>query len=238
MANVDSIKLISIKEAMRLKGNWDISLKCDGTQVTFKNGNLYTKRCMRNERFPHILKLLRDNNFPECVGEIHIPGGKVFDISKAENWSSGVYMIFDLLEELPFEEKQRKIDLLCDRIGSEFVTKPIRFNDLTEAWHWVLENEEEGLVLKNENKWYKIKALKEEKVRIKSWEEGKDKGAFILENGSKISGTSIGFVMEYMGLRGMGKEVFAEIEFSYLTDAGRYFQPRLRKIFAKEEGEA
>jgi len=226
------LKPITI-EAGRLIQNWrSITLKRDGMQITFKNKNLYSKSMLRNDRFGHILRILRNSNFPDCIGEMYIENGNVFDVSRSDNWGRARFMPFDLLIDKPFEERQKLLDNLIDSIDSEFLTKPIRFNDLTEAWNYVLENREEGLVLKVGNIWYKMKLLQEDKVEIKSWEQGRDKGTFLLVNNNRVSGTSMEFVDAYNQLKRKGR-VFAEIEYPFITEQGHYFQPRLRRIFCE-----
>ena len=69
-------------------GNSDITLKRDGTLITFENGKLFSPRCERSQRFSHILNILKEKNMPNCYGEMYIEGGNVFDVSSSENWKA------------------------------------------------------------------------------------------------------------------------------------------------------
>ncbi|MBI1972575.1 hypothetical protein HYS50_01060, partial [Candidatus Woesearchaeota archaeon] len=113
------------------------------------------------------------------------------------------------------------------------ITEPIYFATIREGWQYVVEHSQEGLVAKSSNyDIYKIKKLIEAKVRIVGYESGLQKGAFILENGGKVSATSESFVEKYRQLS-RGNEVKAEIEYQFLTPDGKFFQPRLRDVISK-----
>ena len=228
-----NIRELTIQEARFLKNNFDITLKRDGTLVYYTGKNLVSKRgIIRNDRFGHIVRALRQADFPSCVGEMYIENGNVFDISRSDNWHKARYMIFDLLDsELSLADRQARIDDLIDKLNSEFITKPVRFPDLETAWDYVTANDQEGLVLKSLNAWYKIKILRESKVRISTWERGHDKGTFILTDGNRISGTSMDLVKRYLAWEKEGRKVMAEIEYPFVTENGHYFQPRLRRLF-------
>ena len=106
----------------------------------------------------------------------------------------------------------------------------IKFPDFKSGWDYCLNNKSEGLVIRNESSWLKCKLLNEEKIEIVAHEVGKDKGTFILDNGSRVSGTSIQYVEQYVGIKERGNKAIAEIEYPFLTSEGKMFQPRLRQI--------
>ena len=100
------------------KENFDITLKRDGTLIYFRNGRLFSPRCDRSDRFRHILKLLIDENFPNCMGEMFIdkPSACVFDVSRKENWAIAKFMPFDIIDNnLNYIERQK---LLAEKICS------------------------------------------------------------------------------------------------------------------------
>ena len=234
MSDLD-IKPIEKEDAAKLKG-FDISLKIDGTLVFFRNGRLHSPRCDRTERYKHIHTLLVANNFPDCVGEMFIdkPGACVFDISRKENWSKAKFMIFDICIDKPYMERKDILDKMVERLQNKFIVRMKRFKTFAEGSEYVEVMNAEGLVLRSNYGWFKWKRLQEAKVEIVKWEAMTDKGAFILANGGRVSGTSIGFVQQFRELASKGK-VFAEIEFPLVTNDGNFFQPRLRRIIDEEE---
>lgn len=234
--NITDIKP-SEAEHMNFLG-FDISLKMDGTLIYFKDKRLFSPRCDRSERFNHILRILIENNFPDCIGEMFIDkkGSNVFDVSKSENWSSAVFMPFDLLNEnIGYHERQRILKEKVCCLNNNFIKPMICFNNFKDGWSYVKENQCEGLVIRNSYKWYKVKILQEVKVEIVGHEKGKDKGTFVLSDGNRISGTSMQFVLQYVDIKNRGNKAIGEIEYPFLTKDGHYFQPRLRQIV--EEGE-
>lgn len=158
----------------------------------------------------------------------------VFTISRSSNFSKAFFMPIDLFKS-PLNYAIRQ-EILIEKIreaNSKFVTQQVRFKDITTAWEFVKENKQEGLVIRNNYEWYKVKLLQEAKVKIKEWEQGKDKGTFILVDDNRISGTSMDFVRQFLKARQEDKEAIAEIEFPFITNEGHYFQPRLRQIEIK-----
>lgn len=84
-----SITAITPEQASKRNFNdYQITLKRDGTLITFKDGKLFSPRCERSERFKHILNILKEKNCPNLFGEMYIEGGCVFDISSSENWKA------------------------------------------------------------------------------------------------------------------------------------------------------
>ena len=213
--------------------NYDISLKIDGTLIYFIDGKLHSPRCERSERFKHILNILKEANFPNCMGEMFLDekGSNVFDVSKKENWNKVKFMPFDLLG-IPqvYQERKELLDKKVKDLNNNFIVAVKRFKTFDEGWNFVLKNNCEGLMLRNNNNWYKCKLLKEVKMEIVEHEKGKDKGTFILKNGSRISGTSTQFVIQYTGIKNKGNKAIGEIEYAFLTKDNRFFQPRLRQI--------
>jgi len=237
-----NIKELKINEARQKNlSSFDIMLKEDGTLMNYVNKNLISPRVIvRNDRFPHIKKILDENNFPSCFGEMYIEGKgtNVFDVSSKENWKKAKFLIIDLNDNtIPYVERQKiisvKVKELNDK-GIKDLTPMIRFETIEEGWKYVLDNDEEGLVLRNihnPNIWFKVKILKEAKLKIIGWESGSDKGTFILENGSRISGTSVGYVKSYKDIIESGGVAIAETEFPFYTKDGKLFQPRLRRVY-------
>jgi hypothetical protein len=233
-----NIKTIPIEEAINLKGEYDVMLKVDGTLMYYTDGVLFSARkIVRNDRFGHIVKILKEANFPNCYGEIFIEGrGKnVFDVSRKENWKIAKMMIIDIIDNSkPYSERQKLLRKLVSDLSNDCITPLIRFTDVTEGWNWVLENEAEGLVLRNERDWFKVKKLFEAKVEIKEHEPSKEKGTFILIDNNRVSGTSMDFVRQFKEIKARGKTPIMELEYPFKTEAGHYFQARCRRIFQQE----
>jgi hypothetical protein len=221
---------------LRDLSNMDISLKRDGTLIYFKEGRLFSPRCERSERFKHILAILKEKSMPNLYGELYVDGGNVFDVSRSENWKKAKLMPIDLENtNLNYTQRQALLKQLVTEVSSPFITPLVKFNDFKSGWDYVKENNSEGLVLRNEREWFKVKILKEIKIEIKEHEPSKEKGTFILIDGNRVSGTSKDFVQKFKDVKASGKIPFAEIEFAFKTENGSYFQPRLRRIFIKGE---
>ena len=129
--------------------------------------------------------------------------------------------------------RREMIDELLKKYKPKNITAPIQFSSYDEGWDYVEDTKSEGLVLKERNVCWKVKRLTEEKLLIIEHIAGKAKGAFILDrNGTrcKVSGTAIKFVEAYKILKESGAQPYAEIEYSFLTDDGIPYQPRLRRL--------
>ena len=216
-----NIKPISIEDALELKQVIEISLKRDGALLYWREGKLISPRnIVRNDRFPHIVESMQ--RCPDCMGEMYKESGTVSDITTKDNWPDAKYMLFarDLGE-------QGILNRYVELANSWWLTVPVLFDTILGGWKCVCENALEGLVIKTLNKWYKVKRLCEDKVKIVDWLPSKTKGTFILENGNKVSGTKMEYVEQFKASKG---DCIAEIEYPYLTKEGRYFQPRLRQI--------
>lgn len=226
-----NFKEMKIDEALNLDFN-NISLKRDGLLLHWVDKQLISNRdCIRNDRFPHIAKLLNKFEIDNVIGEVYIPNGNIFNITSKVNWRNARYMIFDIKTSQSIEQKRQIIREIVKRINSPSITEPLYFATIREGWAYVVENNGEGLVAKDSNfEIYKIKKLNEAKARIVGYEKGLQKGAFILENGGKVSATSEAFVEKYRRLSN-GNEVYADIRYQFMTPDGKLFQPRLMDIF-------
>ena len=146
------------------------------------------------------------------------------------------FMPIDLLDKsLTYSERQALLKQLIKEANNPNITEMIKFKDFKEGWDFVNKTNSEGLVIRNEKEWYKVKKLQEAKIEIKEHEPSKEKGTFILIDGNRVSGTSRDFVVQFIEIKAEGKTPIAEIEFAFLTDEGHYFQPRCRRIFSKED---
>lgn len=244
-----NIKLISKDEAEHLNNfDYDITLKIDGTLIYYIDGKLFSPRCERTDRFIHIAKILREANFPNCMGEMFcdIPNTNVFEVSKSENWAIAKFMPFDLLDnndktkpnpyDLSYSKRKIILNEAVAKLNNPFIIPTMQFKTFQEGWAYVKEHNSEGLVIRNENNWFKIKLLKEAKIPIKEHEAGKDKGTFILDDQeqNRISGTSVEFVIQYLDIKKKGKQAWAEVEYAFKTKDNKLFQPRLRRVFENE----
>jgi len=162
----------------------------------------------------------------------------VFTISRSENFSNARFMPIDLMDNnLSYFQRHELLGKLVNGLNNEFITPMIQFNSFNEGWDYVKKNDSEGLVIRDENSWFKVKILKEVKIEIQDHEPSKEKGTFILADGNRVSGTSVSFVAQFHNIKAKGKIPMGEIEYPFLTESGSYFQPRLRRIFIKGEGE-
>jgi hypothetical protein len=115
----------------------------------------------RNDRFPHIKKILDDNKFPECFGEMYIPNGNVFDVSSSVNWSSALFMPIDLMDKtIPYQDRFKIINEKVAQMNNSFITPLVIFDTVEKGWEYVKETNGEGLVIRNPGEWYKAKILK------------------------------------------------------------------------------
>ena len=216
--------------------NSDITLKRDGTLIFYKDGKLFSPRCERSERFKHILNILKQNNMPNCFGELYIDNGNVFDVSRSENWNRAKFMPIDLdKDNLNYDQRQILLNQLVKEVSSPYITPLVKFKDFSQGWEFVKESNGEGLVIRNGREWFKVKILKEVKIEIKDHIPSTEKGTFVLIDNNKVSGTSKEFVRQFHDIKAQGKTPIMELEYCFLTDENKYFQPRLRKIYAKGE---
>lgn len=159
----------------------------------------------------------------------------VFTISRSENFCNARFMPFDIEEpSMYYLERLQILDDRVEKLENPFIVAVKRFNNFKEGWDYVVANNSEGLVLRNNSEWLKCKILKEEKVEIVAHEEGKDKGTFILKDGNRVSGTSQQFVLQYLDIKQRGKTPMLEVEYAFRTETNKMFQPRARRIFEVE----
>jgi hypothetical protein len=218
-----------------------IEQKVDGSRLSFDGKNLISNRYVnRNERYEHVLNELKTIDW-KIRGEIAIPNGNILQLNKKENWHKAHFYIFDLYEysgEKIDQHSPKAVRKLIDKILNEnnfqYITAPEKFSSFDEGWEFIKKNDLEGLVLKDfDGILWKIKAYKEEKLPIVGYENGKAKGAFLINREgviSKISGTAIHYVEAYHELLNMGKTPYVEIEYLLLSDNGIPFQPKLRRL--------
>lgn len=234
--NIKELKIDDILKG-RISNKFSlISLKRDGTLMRYIDGDLLSDRGInRNARYPHIVAKLRSINSVNLIGEVYIDGGNVFDISSSRNWRRARFMPFDIFNPNSFSPLWKRIDIVLETVKEcdcDFITTLKTFDSVEEGWAYVLEHNEEGLVLRNEYEMFKVKKLEEAKVKIVRHEKGKGHGTFILENGSRVSGTKMDFVHQFEEMK-EETSVIAEIEFPFITDSGKFFQPRLRRVVAE-----
>jgi hypothetical protein len=243
-------KEIKFDEAKHLSNStYLIESKIDGCCMSWKNGELVSERgCVRNDRFPHIVKELKLLNC-EIQGEIAIPFGNVLTLSRRENWTKAKFYAFNPLDiDDDPERKRRELEKLMGsgmgmngRPNFKHITIPFQWKNFKNAWKWVQRHGVEGLVFKSllGSTDYKLKDWKELKLKIVGHTPGKQKGAFQILNAngsiSGVSGTSVAYVDKYKQLVAAGEEVWVEIEYLFLTADGVPFQPRLRKLDKKSE---
>ena len=220
-----------------------IEAKIDGGRHTWDGQRLLSERDIdRSDRFPHIVAELKKMPW-EVRGEVAIPMGNVLQLNKRENWPKARFYAFDMFnwqgldtrDSLPLENRQLIKDAFGQAPRFDHLRYPFAFKDFATGWAHVLKHKLEGLVLKqlDGRKTFKTKKLSEEKIPIVGFIPGAAKGAFIIERkgvSSKISGTSAYYVDKYNAMLAAGECPYAEVEYLFLTDNGKPFQPRLRAI--------
>ena len=240
-------KEIKLDEAKHLiNANHLIESKIDGCCMEWKNQEFRSERnCERSDRFPHIIKELK--SLPWNVqGEIAIPFGNVFSVSRKANWHKAKLYLFGISEYDGSEVVGNPLEIrkeLERLVGKNFkhITLPFKWDDFSKAWRWVKKHEVEGLVFKSliGGIDFKLKDWKEFKVPVIGHTAGLQKGSFQIacESGavSSVSATSVEYVDRYNHLVASGKAVWMEGECLFLTDEGKPFQPRIRRIDVKSE---
>lgn len=256
------IKQISPSELVKLdETKYHAQQKYDGmlvyAMVSEDHASLFSDRWVsKTKEYKHIADSLV--GLPPCiiVGELYVPNTNNFAINSKENYSKARYCIFDVIQHLgqdvkgmPFEDRYR---LLCDMVDKKYTADTIQQAPLdmpveldgpfAHKWEVVLKNNWEGLVLKPVGSkygvgWLKCKRLEEIKLEIKAYDpkENNSKGAFVLEGGNRCDALSSRFKEEFEVIKASGKTPIAELEYPFLTKDGKLFQPRLRRIYAKED---
>lgn len=236
------MKPIELDDAKKLTGCL-VELKVDGSRHTFDGRSIFSDRnIVRNDRFDHVVTELQKLPW-QVRGELAIPGGNVLTLNKRENWDKAKFYIFEILayngkdyrKISPFDNREL-IEKTLKKRNFKHLDCPLKFKDINEGWEYVVKEDAEGLVLKDLNQVFKLKKLTEEKLPIVGYEQGKQKGAFIIDRKgvvSRVSGTSEEFVAKYHKILNSAKIPMAEIEYCFLTEYGVPFQPRLRRVFER-----
>jgi ATP-dependent DNA ligase len=248
-ATKPEIKQIGAADAEKLSGV-AIEQKYDGMLTYYMNGLLFSDRWQeKSKNFPHIAKDLKLSalNDSVLVGEIYIPNGNNFSVNTLAEQSKAKFCVFDVIKAdgkvvtgETFIRRQELLDKMV--VPTEIIHFPVDFPDFKTGWDFVIQNNAEGVVLKELNKpygvgWYKCKRLQEIKLEIKAYDpkESGSKGAFVLEGGNRCDALSQAYVQQYETIKAAGKTPMGELEYPFLTKEGRLFQPRLRRIFVKED---
>lgn len=220
-----------------------IETKIDGGRHEWNGSEIISERgIVRNARFPHLVDELKALNF-QGRGEVAVPFGNIHTLNKSENWPRARFYLFDMWNwqgkdtrgAEPFEN--RRLIELADSQGKQMDLKnlriPFKFKDFQTAWKWVIKHSLEGVVIKTKAKTFKCKYMKEEKLPIVGFEPGAVKGSFLIERAGVVGGCSalsVAYVQQYKDMLSAGKAPYAEIEYMFLTDSGKPFQPRLRRM--------
>ena len=238
-------KQLTVAEAQRL--NTDINeLKIDGFSSEWEGNDLISsaRGIVRTDRFGHIVSDLK--NIDALVeGEVAIPGGNVTQVSASVNWPKAKMYIYRVLEYKGKDvsgydpsQMRRVIDEIL-RPRFDHLRSPMFFESFKKGWDFVCRTRDkgyyaEGIVLKDAfGKEFKVKYMIEEKLEITGHEGGSVKGSFIVDrNGipNKVSALSVGHIADWQKLVQAGLTPYMEVEYLFLTEAGKMFQPRLRAI--------
>jgi len=145
------------------------------------------------------------------------------------------FMPIDLINDKKYSERIVLLKQLVKEANNPNIIPLNEFEDFKSGWDYIKANDKEGLVIRNDKDFFKVKILKEIKVEIKSHIAGSDKGTFVLVNGNKVSGTSKDLVVQFYELKSEGKIPFMELEYAFMTKDNHYFQPRCRQIGTWED---
>jgi len=238
-------KEIKLDEAKHLvNANYLIESKIDGCCMTWKKAfqEFRSERdCERSDRFSHIVTELKSLPW-DVQGEVAIPFSNVLELNSRVGWPKAKFYAFNPLEiDGDPLEKRKELERVIKSGSFKHITIPFQWKDFGKAWRWVQKHQVEGLVFKDliGGRDFKLKDWKEAKLPVIGHTAGKQKGAFQLacESGivGSVSGTSVAYVDKYNQLIKAGKDVWAEIEYLFLTCDGKPFQPRLRRLDTKKE---
>jgi ATP-dependent DNA ligase len=243
-------KELKIEDVLDLEGkDYSIQLKVDGTRQYWDKDKFLSERGIDNTtKFKHISDVLK-NHKVVLDGELALGfNHTVFDITKKENWNKATYWIFDLIELDGFdfrgvclENRLKQLKYFVESLDCLYIKMIPTFPEVDVAWDYVLKNNLEGIVIKKLNEKYpdvdyftevrtdiKVKYKKEGKEKIVGFEQGNVKGAFVLENGSKISSLSSEVGLVWLGMR--NKDIYCEFEYLTKTPDGKFFQPILKRL--------
>jgi len=237
--------------------NWEKELKIDGSRELWVKDKLMSARGIEhNDRYRHVVNALKIGlKGLDYVldGEIALgESSNVLALNKKDNWSKAMFYVFDIMEyqgksvrDLRLEDRKKMLEILIKQINNPYVKMIKSFDKIEEAWKYVITNDLEGLVVKRKgskylsadilkplrtNDWYKIKNWKETKEKVVDFIKGSEKGAFILENGSKVSTLENGVGELFLTYKKANKKVYAEIFFMMKTSGNRLFQPKLKRL--------
>jgi len=240
---------------------YSIQLKYDGSRQFWIKGSLMSERMIDNSRkFSHISAILKGLD-ATLDGEVYIPFKTVIDLNKKINWGKARYVVFDILEfdgedlrNKPLRERMKILKSVLDNLNKDRLSSPVHFvlefPAVDVAWEFILKNKLEGLVIKDlgssygnrdifeesrVKSWIKVKNFKEGKEKIIDFEQGSVKGAFILENGSRISSLKPEVSNIFLSAKDV-IPVFAEFIYLNKTEDNAYFQPILKRL-VDERGE-
>jgi ATP-dependent DNA ligase len=238
--------------------DFQFELKYDGTR-SFWLGDKKKFVSERNiditDKFSHIVEKLK---VVEAVldGEMIVSeNSNVFDITRKDNWTKGVYVVFDILNfygtdcrSMSLQDRQGLIKELVSRLNCDFIQVPKKWDSFKEAWAYVEKNSLEGLMAKNiyskyadngcfikgtrSRDWLKIKNKKEDVVVFDGCEVSEKNADYITltnKEGDRVACCSDLRVLATEQLAKNGK-VVGEVEYLYLTESGKHFQPVLKRV--------
>ena len=236
--------------------NYSIELKIDGSRQFWIKGRLFSERGIDNTlKFKHISDILKDVN-AILDGEIYLNyNSTVFDVNKKINRNKVKYCVFDILElngeslrDLALEDRQNILRNLLDKLNKDKLSSSVhfivQFPAVDVAWDFITDNKLEGLVIKRldsfysfrdlfeedrRSDWIKCKFLKEGKEKIIDYDRGSVKGAFTLENGSRISALKSEVGQIWLNFKDI-KPIYAEFQYLNKTESGAFFQPVLHRL--------
>lgn len=227
-----------------------IESKIDGAMHEWSGSRIISHRGIdRTDRFPHIANELSNLNI-KVRGEIAIPFGHVLHLNKKANWHKARFYAFTMLEHDGQDMTDASVDDNRHVLETVFGRRrpihthlriPFKWKSFQDAWAHVLKLKLEGTVLKErhgEGRVYKIKRYTETKIPVVGHTAGDAKGSFqVLLNGvvCNVSALSEGHVDKYNAMLAANVEPWAEIEYLFLTDNGKMFQPRLRHLGSKKD---
>ena len=226
---------LKIEQALKRDfSNSQISLKVDGSLISYKDGKLFSPRCERSSRYSHILNILKEHNCPNLTGEIFLDkkGTNVFDVSRSENWKNLSFMPFKLDDsKLSFEEQRVLLKQLVSEIANPKIVPLKEFSDIPTAWNYVKENESEGIVIKDNHNWFKVKMKKERFLYFNNYELHSDgKGITLTDGLNRVNcGGKEKSQQAIKDIKEKGN-VKVEIEFMNYTEDGKMFQPFVRRV--------
>lgn len=233
-------------------------IKVDGSREFWLRDKLISSRGINhNERYKHIAEALKGLD-AILDGEVALNdmGSSVLDLNRKENWDRARYYVFDILElngknlmSEKIEERKKILRKVIESIGSNFVYLIDYSEDFSSIWEYVKKNDGEGVIakkrgslyhgsLRNENvidfircsDWIKIKNKKEIELKIVGYEAGRDKGAFILEDGTRVSALSSSLASNVLRLIELGDILTAEVQYLFRTKDNKLFQPVIKRI--------